>query len=144
MSVTAARELAVLKHDEQRDSQGGLQIHHVARVADAAPPDDSHQRVAWLHDVIEDSDVTAEDLRPQLTADELEALLLLTHDDLGEPYERYVQRIIDAPGQAGDIARAVKEADLLDNLSRAARDHLPQVARYAGALSALWSSRSGA
>jgi hypothetical protein len=142
MSVTGARELAVRKHDEQRDFDGSLHIHHVARVAEAAPPDEACQRVAWLHDVIEDSDVTAENLRPHLAADEFQALLLLTHDDPDESYEHYVQRIIDEPGPAGNIARAVKEADLLDNLSRCARNHIPRVARYAGALSALWSSRA--
>lgn len=143
MSVTAARELAVRKHDEQRDRDGSLHIHHVARVADAAPPDDAHQRVAWLHDVIEDSDLTAEDLDGHLAAEELEAIVLLTHDDPDEPYEDYVRRIIDAPGAAGELARVVKEADLLDNLCRCARARLPRIARYAAALAALWSSNPG-
>ena len=143
MSVTDARELAVRKHEEQRDHDGSLHIHHVARVAETAPADDAHQRVAWLHDVIEDSDVTAGDLDGGLAADELQALVLLTHDDPDESYEDYVQRIIDAPGHAGDIARAVKEADLLDNLRRCARDRLPRVAQYAVALAALWSSEPG-
>ncbi|MGH3540128.1 MAG: hypothetical protein ACRDQJ_17860, partial [Pseudonocardiaceae bacterium] len=77
--MTVARELAVGAHGDQRDRDGSLHIDHVARVADSVPSDDAHQRVAWLHDVIEDSDLGAEDLGPVLTAAELDAVRLLTH-----------------------------------------------------------------
>jgi hypothetical protein len=140
MSVTEARELAVTSHAEQCDRDGSFHIGHVARVAEGVPADDAHQRVAWLHDVIEDSDLTAGDLEPRLTADELQALCLLTHS-ADEPYLDYVRRIIDAPGVAGALARSVKQADMLDNLRRCARDHDPAVAQYGEALAALWERR---
>jgi hypothetical protein len=98
--VTEARELAVRVHADQRDRDGSFHIGHVARVAEAVPTDESHQRVAWLHDVLEDSEMTAFELRAWLTADELQALVLLTHDNRDEPYEKYVARIIDADGAA--------------------------------------------
>jgi hypothetical protein len=139
MSVIEARELAVRVHADQRDRDGSFHIRHVARVAEAVPADDAHQRVAWLHDVLEDSDLSREDLGGQLEADELDALYLLTHSDPDEPYDNYVERIIGAPGAAGDLARAIKQADMLDNLRRCARDHDPAVAQYGRALGALWA-----
>jgi hypothetical protein len=51
-----------------------------------------------------------------LTGIEVEALELLTHMP-GEPYEAYVERIADAPGPAGQLARIVKLADLNDHLA---------------------------
>jgi hypothetical protein len=141
LSVTEARELAVRAHADQRDRDGSFHIGHVARVAEAVPADESHQRVAWLHDVLEDSEMTASDLGARLTADELQALVLLTHHDLDEPYENYVARIVDAGGAAGRLARAIKEADVLDNLRRCARDHDPAIAQYGRALAALWAAQ---
>ena len=139
MSVTQARELAVRVHADQRDRDGSFHIGHVARVAEDVSTQGPYQRVAWLHDALEDSDLTAEDLRDQLAAAELDALVLLTHDDPKETYEDYVRRIIDAPGATGDLARAVKEVDMLDNLRRCARDRDVAVDQYGRALAALWA-----
>ncbi len=144
MSVTEAREMAVRVHADQRDRDGSFHIAHVARVAEGVAADDCAQRVAWLHDVIEDSELTAEDLTGRLTADELQALKLLTHNTATESYEAYVERIIDATGTAGRLARAVKQADMLDNLRRRARDHDPAVAQYGLALAALWATHPDA
>lgn len=140
MSVTEAREVAVRAHADQRDRDGSFHIGHIARVAEAVSDDDAYQRVAWLHDVIEDSGVTAKDLKDRVDPDELQALALLSHQNASEPYDEYVRRIIGAPGRAGEIARAVKQADMLDNLRRCARDHDPAVAQYGRALAALWSA----
>ena len=74
--------------------------------------------VAALHDVLEDSDLTPEDLRGQgLSEVELEAVLLLTHPE-EEPYADYIERIARAEAEAGRLARIVKLADLHNNLSR--------------------------
>ena len=66
--------------------------------------------------------------------------MLLTHDDDRDTYAGCVQRTIDAPGPAGDLARAVKEADMLDNLRRRARDRDAALAQYANALARLWTT----
>jgi hypothetical protein len=139
MSVAEARELAARAHGDQRDRDGSLHIDHVARVVQNVAPDDAHQRVAWLHDVIEDSGLTVQDLEPRLPAAERDALLLLTHDVALHSYAEYVKLIVDARGEPGVLARAVKEADLLDNLGRCVRDRDVAIARYGDALAALWA-----
>lgn len=141
MTVQHARELAVAKHAGQRDRDSSLHIDHVARVANSVGADAALQRVAWLHDVLEDCDVASTDLRGRIPDVEVDAILLLTHVDDGEAYADYVQRIADAPGRAGELARAIKEADMLDNLRRCARDHDDALVQYANALTRLWKSR---
>jgi (p)ppGpp synthase/HD superfamily hydrolase len=140
MSVTEARAIAVHAHGDQRDRDGSFHIAHVARVAERAPGDDAHQRVAWLHDVIEDNPAAATQIADRLPDVELEAIELLTHVDPGVTYADYIAAIAAATGSAGALARAIKQADMLDNLSRCARDHDPAIAQYAAALAALWTT----
>lgn len=65
---------------------------------------------ALLHDVVEDSDYTIQDLADEgFSTSVLEALELLTHKD-GEDYFDYVRRI-----KNNEIARMVKRCDLMDN-----------------------------
>ena len=65
---------------------------------------------ALLHDVVEDTPYTIEDLRAMGYPEEvIEAVTLLTHDD-DTPYLEYVARIKHNP-----LARAVKLADLKHN-----------------------------
>lgn len=139
MSVTESRELAVRAHGDQRDRDGSFHIAHVARVAETAPQSDPYQRVAWLHDVLEDSEVGINRLRDRLPKEEVEAVLLLTHD-ADESYEDYIDRLAQAQGDAGLLARAVKEADMLDNLRRCARARDPAVGQYGQALARLWNA----
>jgi hypothetical protein len=63
ISVQEAREIAVRAHGDQKDRDGSPHIAHVARVAEGVPEAGEYQRVAWLHDVLEDSDITSEQLR---------------------------------------------------------------------------------
>ena len=66
--------------------------------------------VAILHDVIEDTSVTADDLRREGFGEAvLAALDRLTHRQ-GEPYAEYVIRC-----KGHEVARRVKLADLEDN-----------------------------
>ena len=66
--------------------------------------------VALLHDVVEDTDYTLEDLAAEgFGEDILEAVALMTHED-DVPYLDYVAKLKDNP-----IARAVKLADLAHN-----------------------------
>ncbi len=62
MTIPDARELAVRAHGNQQDRDGSFHIDHVSRVAQGVATSDAHQRVAWLHDVVEDSGVSIEDM----------------------------------------------------------------------------------
>jgi hypothetical protein len=71
---------------------------------------ESEQIVAVLHDVIEDTHITMDDLRAYgFSEPVLAALDAVTRRD-GESYEAFIQR-----AKADPIGRRVKIADLIDN-----------------------------
>lgn len=79
---------------------------------------------ALFHDLLEDTYCEPSDIREFLgryADDEFsgavtDAVLLLTHTPSdGMTYFEYIQRIIDAPGVPGFVARKVKYADVVDN-----------------------------
>ena len=115
MTERAARAIAKTAYQGQQTSAGGSLFDHVQRVAAAVP---KHARVtAWLHEVLERSDLTIGQLRARgLSPVELNALVLLTRGD-HDDYRAYVERIADAPGPHGALARLVKLADLEDHLA---------------------------
>lgn len=79
---------------------------------------------AVLHDVLEDTDWTIEDLaRRGVDPVVCEIVELLTRRS-GETYVDYIRRICDAPGVAGETARLVKVADLTVSFDRAESDTL--------------------
>lgn len=113
--LAAAIAFAAEAHSGQvyRGFQGpdGPYILHPLRVMVAVVPE--HRIIAVLHDCLED----AGRLPEWLTDDERRALELLTRDKKEEEYETYIRRIVAAPGWAGDAARAVKWADVMDNMT---------------------------
>ena len=77
--------------------------------------------MALLHDVLEDTDTTAEELLAcGVTPKQLQALLLLTHAK-EEPYLAYLARVKDNP-----LALAVKMAELADNSNPERLAKLPE------------------
>jgi (p)ppGpp synthase/HD superfamily hydrolase len=111
--------LAADAHHGQADKQGVPYIEHLRAVADSVSPE--AKPVALLHDALEDTHLSEEDLNAVLTPDELAAVKVLTRDDHDQSegtYERYVERIATAEGTPGELARTVKRADLEHNLGR--------------------------
>ena len=104
-----ALKLCFEAHREQTDKSGMPYVFHPFHLAEQMT-DEKTTVVALLHDLIEDTDHTLEDLRT-LGFDEeiLAAIALMTHAD-GVPYMDYVAAIKENP-----IARAVKLADLRHN-----------------------------
>jgi hypothetical protein len=114
VTESAARAIAKSAHDGQQTSAGGSQFDHVRRVSAAVP--ERARVTAWLHDILERTALTIDQLRADgMSPAELSAVALLTRTEKDD-YRAYVQRIADAPGQAGSLARVVKLADLEDHL----------------------------
>lgn len=121
MEHATAYQLASTSHVGQCSRFGEPIIEHVARVATAVPLE--ARATAWLHDLFERCPIKRRELRRRgLTDVELAALELLTHAP-ADSYETYVERIADAPGPAGDLARIVKLADLDDHLAHPVFPH---------------------
>jgi len=108
-TLEKAIALAAQAHAGQHDKQGLPYILHPLRVM-MRVEDDLARIVAVLHDTLEDTDVTAADLRREGFGDDvIEPLELVTHDK-HEPYADYVARCA-----RHRVARQVKLADLEDN-----------------------------
>ena len=109
MRLEQAVDLATRFHAGQVDKAGNPYIEHVLRVMDAVDTD-REKLVAVMHDLLEDTPLTASDLQcagcPPQIVDGVEAM---TKRD-GEDYEDFIRRAAVHP-----IARAVKAADLADN-----------------------------
>lgn len=113
ISSGEAAVIAAEAHDGQFDKAGAPYIAHpamVAALAAAAGADDEIVAVAWLHDVIEDTAVTADILAGAgASTRQLAALAALTHTR-SERRDVYIARIAGN----GD-ATLVKRADIAAN-----------------------------
>lgn len=103
-----AMRVAYAAHHGQLDYNGIPYIFHPIHLAEQME-DEISCCVALLHDTVEDTDVTLEQLRDMFPAEVADAVALLTHE-AGTDYFDYVRRIRDNP-----IARRVKLADLAHN-----------------------------
>ncbi len=104
-----ALRLCFEAHKDQVDKTDVPYVFHPFHLAEQMQ-DEATTTVALLHDVVEDTDYTLEDLKEMGFAPEvLEAVALLTHDP-HVPYMEYLAAIKPNP-----IARTVKLADLAHN-----------------------------
>lgn len=105
----AALKLCFEAHKDQTDKSGMPYVFHPFHLAELMP-DEKTTVVALLHDVIEDTEYTIDDLKNMGFSDDiLSAIALMTHAD-GIPYMEYVALI-----KANPIAKTVKLADLRHN-----------------------------
>lgn len=131
-----AMQLCFDSHKEQVDKSGMPYIFHPLILAEQMDTEET-TIVALLHDVVEDTHVTLEDLRSMGFGETvLEAINLMTHEK-GVPYMEYVAAIKKNP-----IARQVKIADLrhnstLSRLDSVGQKDLERVAKYNKALNFL-------
>lgn len=107
--VDVARSIATRAHLEQVDKSGQPYIGHPARVAERVRGDDAAEAVAWLHDVVEDTTITLNDLREHFPEVVIRAVDAMSKRS-GEPIDDYYSRVM-----ANSVARAVKLADIADN-----------------------------
>lgn len=112
--VIRALEIAAVAHAGQVDKAGVAYICHPITVAGLMETPEE-KMVAYLHDVVEDTDVTLGDLeRAGFSSTVLNAVNAITHRE-GESRADYLKRV-----KADPLARRVKLADLThnSNLSR--------------------------
>jgi (p)ppGpp synthase/HD superfamily hydrolase len=119
--IRVADAIAACAHDGQVDKVGGEYIVHPRSVAARVQPRSAeYVAAALLHDVIEDSEITASDLRAEgIPGSVVDAVTLLTRTEAVAPQDYYA-RIRTNP-----MALAVKLADLADNTDPVRLNRLP-------------------
>ena len=103
-----AIQIAYAAHEGQVDESGIPYIFHPYHVAEQMT-DELSVCVAVLHDVLEDTAVTEEELAMQFPKEVVDCLRLLKHNRT-EPYMDYIRKIKGNP-----VAVRVKLADIAHN-----------------------------
>lgn len=134
-----AMKLCFEAHKDQVDKSGMPYVFHPFHVAEQMT-DETTTIVALLHDVVEDTDYTLDNIAAMgFGQDVVDALALLTHDK-SVAYLDYVARIKDNP-----VAREVKLADLRHNSDLSRLDRIDEktqerIAKYKKAIALLEES----
>ncbi|VAW94449.1 Guanosine-3',5'-bis(Diphosphate) 3'-pyrophosphohydrolase [hydrothermal vent metagenome] len=134
--LNKAVSIAKFAHQGQVDKAGVDYINHPIRVMNAV--DDVKEKiVAVLHDVVEDSDITLEDLRKQGFEDDVVIAVGCLTKVPGETYEQFIGRV-----KSNSLARNVKLQDLKDNmdlsrLDKVSEKDLNRVEKYKHAVTIL-------
>jgi (p)ppGpp synthase/HD superfamily hydrolase len=124
MSVAQAREFAVRAHGEQKYGQHPYSVHLDAVAAIAAPFGELAQVIAYLHDVVEDTEVSLDEVRATFGELVGECVGLLTDAPGANRKERKSKTYARLAGVAGpaELALVVKAADRLANVRACVRD----------------------
>lgn len=131
-----AMKLCFQAHKDQTDKSGIPYVFHPIHLAEQMVDEDTTV-VALLHDVVEDTDITIDNLAAMgFSSQILDAIKLMTHAD-NVPYMDYIAKIKTNP-----IAKAVKLADLTHNSDITRMDvvdenSIARVAKYAKAIKLL-------
>lgn len=108
-----ALRYAIEKHANQTDKAGEAYISHAMRVADFVGDNPTVRAIAYLHDVVEDTDATVKDIQEKFGYAVSDIVDKLTRRP-AESYEDYIHRV-----SRSHRARVVKIADLVDNMNLA-------------------------
>lgn len=108
INLKAVIHLARNAHSEQTDKLGRDYVtHHLAPIAEKLSP---HGELAvmggWLHDIVEDTDKTLDDLRAEGVPEPVVSAVDSVTRRAGEPYEQMIERAAADP-----LGRLVKLAD---------------------------------
>lgn len=104
-----AHEIARKAHFGQVDKAGVEYIKHPETVASFVVTDEE-KAVAYLHDVLEDTEMTLEDLRDYGFPEEVLAAIDILTKKKGQEYQDYLVIV-----KNNELARVVKLADLRHN-----------------------------
>lgn len=110
--LRTAIQLALTSHGDQLDKSGRLYVTHPLRVMSRfMTSPESYQIIAVLHDIVEDTSVTLQDIRIEFGTEIAEAVDALSRRDR-ETYTKFITRVA-----ANKYARAIKFADIQDNIN---------------------------
>ena len=127
--IEKSLEIALKAYAGQTDKAGKTYILHPLRLM-AQMETEEEMSVALLHDVIEDSDITAEDLlNSGIPPGVVNAVQSLTKTK-GESYEEFIERVLK-----NKLATKIKKSDIEDNinilrLNSVNEKDLQRIARY--------------
>lgn len=107
--IDIALAIARKAHAGQVDKAGVDYIQHPLYVASQVKTE-QEKAVALLHDVLEDSDITAADLLAYGLSNEVVAAVQTLTKKKGQSYQDYLEKV-----KSNDLARVVKLADLKHN-----------------------------
>lgn len=104
-------QIAIQAYTGQKDKAGKTYILHPLRIM-AKMSTENEMAVALLHDVIEDSDISAHDLLNEgIPQNIVEAVVLLTRNS-DENYSDFILKLANNP-----LAAKIKKADIEDNIN---------------------------
>ena len=132
--INKAIKIATKAHKDQVDKAGAPCIDHPLRVMSKMETEEE-MIVAVLHDVLEDTDVTVNDLRQEGFSEEvITALESVTKTDPEESYSQFIKR-----AASNSIGIKVKRIDLEDNMdlsriSKVTERDIKRVEKYKEAL----------
>ena len=119
MTIEETLQIALDAHNGQKDLDGKPAVLHPVAVG-LMGSNDAEIKAGFLHDVVEDSDLTIDDLRSKGVDEEvLAALELLTHDK-GTDYFEYVYKIANSGNYT---AIHTKINDLKHNFDRGRKSY---------------------
>ena len=140
----AAMKLCFEAHKDQVDKAGIPYVFHPTSLAERfGEGQEAETCVALLHDVLEDTNYTVDDIRSAgMNEEVIEALLLLNHNPKVE-YMDYVRHL-----SKNNIARHVKICDLkhnsnLSRLEKVTEKDLKRIEKYKEALRILFEEEGG-
>ena len=105
-----AIQIALEAHKEQTDKAGAPYLLHLIRVMNAGQTE-NEKICGILHDLVEDTPWTFEDLRREGFSEEVIRALVCVTKQPNEPYTHFIERI-----KKNSLATKVKLNDLRDNM----------------------------
>lgn len=127
--IEKSLEMALRAHAGQKDKAGKAYILHPLRLMHRMDSEEE-MAVALLHDVIEDTDITEQDLLSEGVPPKVVAAVKCLTKQNGERYDDFITRV-----SKNNLAAKIKLADLEDNidvlrLNSLAEKDLQRIAKY--------------
>lgn len=121
-AVKKARDFALEAHRDQKYGEHPY-VYHLDAVAEIlAPFGDAAQIVAYLHDTVEDTETSIDDITEQFGAEVAGCIVLLTDEAGADRSERKVKTNAKLAATSNSLALTVKTADRLANIRESAHN----------------------